>query len=311
MDKYVSINSYKGGRSTLLAVVILTAVNVFLACIDAHYSLLFSAILPQIAVGFAQNFSGFEQFLIIFIFAMIPVLLLGICYLLSKKDWKWMLVASILMSIDALALVAYSIFIYFDGYSVSSFFFEGIILFVLIRSTKSGKRLNNDFEEPKQEEVVNEAVDKQTQAEETDEHIKVYMFDKALAKQNKTDKTWWYVLSILVFLVVEIGLCLIAVFASSLGILSGILAIVAMVGYIYIVVKMAPFVSCNSYSYFKKDDCVCRVSSQTLVTSQVFANLLVEKETSNAYYCSYISQNGKTRKLVIPKCYPNIEEILY
>ncbi len=311
MDKYVSINSYKGGRTTLLAVVSLTAVNVILACIDSNVSFLYSAILPQIAVGFAQNFSGFEQFLIIFIFAIIPVLLLGICYLLSKKDWKWMLVATILMSIDALALIAYCIFIYFDGYIVSNFLIEGIILFVLIRSTKSGKRLNNDFEEPKQEDVINEAVDSQTQTMGTDEHIKVYMFDKALAKQNKTDKTWLYFLSLLIFLAAEIGLCMLAVFVPSLGILSGILAIVAVFGYIYVVVKMAPFVSCNSYSYFKKDDCVCRVSSQTLVTSQVFANLLVEKETSNAYYCSYISQNGKTRKLVIPKCYSNIEEILY
>lgn len=313
MDKYVSLSSYKGGRSCLITVIILSTINLFLGLLESNVSFLYSIFLPQLAVSIGKyNFTGLESALVIVLFAIIPIILLAICYLLSKKDWKWLLVATVIMGIDILILLAYNLLIYFEVSFLVNYTFEGIIFFLLIKAVRAGKKLNNDFEVPNQDEVINEAVD--NQEETSSEKIKVYTYDKQLAKQNKTDKTVLYFMSLVGFFFMEILIAAaLAVFADESTILTValiILALLLVLAFVVLSIKLAPFISNNAYSYYKKDDCVCRISSASLITTQIFANLLVEKQTDSAYYCSYISQNGKRRRLIIPKCYPQIDEIL-
>lgn len=313
MDKYVSLSSYKGGRSCLITVIILSTINLFLGLSESNFSFLYSIFLPQLAISVGKyNFTGIESALVIVLFAIIPIILLGICYLLSKKDWKWLLVANVIVGIDILILLAYSLLVYFDVSFLINYTFEGIIFFLLIKSVRAGKELNNDFEVPNQDEVISEAVD--NQEESSSEKIKVYTYDKQLAKQNKADKTVLYFMSLVAFFFMEILIATaLVIFADESTILTVVLLILAilLVGvFIVLSIKISPFVCNNSYSYYKKDDCVCRISSASLITTQIFANLLVEKQTDSAYYCSYISQNGKRRRLIIPKCYPQIDEIL-
>ncbi len=309
MDKYISMNSYKAGRSCLLAVTVLTFVNVILLVLNSRISFVYSAAVPQIAIAYADAyFTGVQKFFAIVLFAFIPVVLFAISYVLSRKDWKWLLVGTILMAIDVVCLVvlAFSVGTLTD--LMLNFIFEIVILFTMIKGVSSGKKLNNDFSVPSQNEVIRE---------NTDQNIKVYFYDKNLARENKTNKVLVFLALTLAFMLLEIGVVVACMHfynsnnAVLITVLTLIGALLVITVYILVSIKLTPFVSASSYSYYKENDCIYRISSTSMITAQVFANVLVEKETDNAYYCSYISENGKSRKLIIPKCYPQIDEILY
>lgn len=308
MDKYISLNSYKAGRSCLLAVTVLTLLNILMLLMGSDVSFLYSAILPQIAVVIASELnSGMQSYLIVFVFAIIPVVLFAICYVLSKKEWKWLLIGTILMAVDFVCLILFSFLAGFVGLLLN-YVFTIIILVTMFKGVQAGKQLGNDFEKPNMEETVKEDFEKDT---------KIYYYDAQLAKQNKVNKMWLFLLSTFGFLIVEIVIAFFAAVMSDssnepiISICAIIFAIAIIALYFFIAIKISPFVSTASYSYYKKDDVVYRISNSSMVTVQMFANLLVEKEDEKAYYCSYISQNGKSRKVIIPKCYPEIDEILY
>ncbi|MDO4378603.1 MAG: hypothetical protein Q4C64_05570, partial [Erysipelotrichia bacterium] len=302
-------NSYKSGRGCLLAVTALTLVNMILMLIDSNVSFIYSAAVPQIAIVLAKAFfTGMQRVFVIVIFALIPVALLAISYLLSKKDWKWLLVGTVLMSIDIICLAVFAFINGTFGDLLINFVFEFVILFTMIKGVSAGKKLNNDFSEPNQNDVIRE---------NTDQNVKVYFYDKNLARENKTNKVLPFLALTLGFMFLEFGVVVACAFfynsdnAVYVTILTLIGALAVITVYILLSIKLTPFVSASSYSFYKENDCIYRISSASMITAQAFANVLVEKETSNAYYCSYISQNGKSRKLIIPKCYPQIDEILY
>ncbi len=43
----------------------------------------------------------------------------------------------------------------------------------------------------------------------------------------------------------------------------------------------------------------------------IFTDVVVYNENKFVYHCYYTDYKNERKKLVIPKCYPNIEEILY
>lgn len=313
MGKDILLSKYRFGRNCLITIVVFTTINVVMALFDVGYSLLFTAFVPQIAVIFAKYyFSGFDIILVISLFSLVPIALLLICFVLSYKDWKWMLVSFIIMVVDALALIAYSVAGYFDFSLVINYGFEICILYCLIRATLAGKELNNDFEGLDQKIIIDQSGAIKVEQPNT---VKYYYYDKSLAKQNKTSKWLPFILALIGLVVTCSGTLIGLTFGITDGdiplLIIGIVSLIATICLIIVENKLSVFVEANKFSFCKENDIVYRVSQTSIKLMQGYANLLVEKETSDAYYCSYINQYGKKREMLIPKCYPQIDEILF
>ena len=84
MDKQILLGRYQSARSTLLVATILTAINTILLLVGLDYYLIYSLSIPVIAVALANVlYTGVTGILIIIMFAIIPVILLIISYLLE------------------------------------------------------------------------------------------------------------------------------------------------------------------------------------------------------------------------------------
>ena len=90
----------QSARSTILAVVIFTLINIF-AIAFAEYYFLYSAYVPQVLIAFALYESPglLMPMVIASLVYMLPYLL---CYIFSKKRKGWMKFALILFLIDTI-----------------------------------------------------------------------------------------------------------------------------------------------------------------------------------------------------------------
>jgi hypothetical protein len=176
MEKINLVNRYKSARSTLIAVIVFSIINCFLLLVESDYSFLYSTITPQLAIVFAKYvFSGFTSLVVIVMFGFVPLILYGIAYLLSDKDWKWLRVATILFAIDIVVYIFYFINFGFQPSNIIDVIFEGIIMVSLVGGTIAGKELNNDFEV----EEIHLSQPGEVQGESSEEtRIKVYNYDK-------------------------------------------------------------------------------------------------------------------------------------
>jgi hypothetical protein len=109
LNREVIDAKYKKARSNLFLVVILSAVNVVLALMNADLTFLFAAIIPSLFIEMGRLFSEELGNQILFyigvILAFMGVAIYGLCYILSKKYKALILVALILFSIDSLFLL--------------------------------------------------------------------------------------------------------------------------------------------------------------------------------------------------------------
>ena len=159
-----------------------------------HFSVF--SVTPQVAIIFAKVFfRGFTSVIIVVMFAIVPIVLYLISYLLSNKDWKWMKVATILFGTDILVMIGFFIFYGFDSSFILDVLFEGLIMFNLVRGTIAGKKLNNDFEV--EEIIIENATEVDKDGEVT--KVKIYSYNKEYAKKNKAHKNWMVIVSVLVF----------------------------------------------------------------------------------------------------------------
>ena len=140
MDKQILLGRYQSARSTLLVATILTAINTILLLVGLDYYLIYSLSIPVIAVALANAlYTGVTGILIIIMFAIIPVILLVISYLLSKKDYKWLTVATVIFVIDLLLVVGYE-FLLADASMVIDIVIKCMILFMMLLKTYRMKR---------------------------------------------------------------------------------------------------------------------------------------------------------------------------
>ena len=300
MDKQILLGRYQSARSTLLVATILTAINTILLLVGLDYYLIYSLSIPVIAVALANAlYTGVTGILIIIMFAIIPVILLIISYLLSKKDYKWLTVATVIFVIDLLLVVGYE-FLLADASMVIDIVIKCMILFMMFAGVKAGKQLNNNFDVS------------QAEVKEAEENVKMYRYDDMLAKQNKTNKMWLFFLATFGWLFAVILLTTIITLVSDnivAVIFVVLLAVAIFVCWLLFIIKISPFVDCRHVCYYSDNGIVARLSSGSMISKTVMSNLLLEEEKDNCYICSYISTEGRTKRIVIPKCYKDIEEI--
>lgn len=137
-------HSYARGRSNLLLMSILTAVNIVLILANADRSFPFSAFFPQIAIAvsavLAQETANSA---LLAIGIALTVLSLGVyflCYLLSKKSSGWLIAALVLFSLDTLFL-AYTHLPDFNVSYLLDFVFHAWVLFYLIAGVRAAVKL--------------------------------------------------------------------------------------------------------------------------------------------------------------------------
>ena len=127
MERVIELTGkFEKSRKNLLAVFILSTVNIFLFLFNATISFPFSAAIPTILVGVGQFITqdtGSNSFFVFgAIMAFIVVASYGIFYLLSKKYSAFMLVALIFFVPDTLLVVFFLISEFEIGFVIDFLF---------------------------------------------------------------------------------------------------------------------------------------------------------------------------------------------
>ena len=149
------VKLYASCRNNLLLVIILTLVNIGLYMSGSETIMLFSATIPYYSVVLPMIW-GIRRFLTVGI-AIATVFMIGyfICWIMSKKNYKWIIGALALFAIDTIGMIG----LYIWAGEVSGFLDVAIhacILFYLIRGIKIGKQLATPVEVQNTEETVEE-----------------------------------------------------------------------------------------------------------------------------------------------------------
>lgn len=153
---------YDRARHNLLAMIVLTLINLVLLALDTGTMFLFSASVPYILVAFGI-YSGFPLILAVFgVIAAIAMVLYFLCWLLSKKRPGWMVLALVLFILDTVLMVAF--YFPFQGFSdIFDLLIHVWVLYYLILGTKYGFKLKKWPEEPEAESAYPEDVSADTE----------------------------------------------------------------------------------------------------------------------------------------------------
>jgi hypothetical protein len=138
-------------RSNLLAMTILTIVNIAAYFFGGNFSFPFSAFFPYAAIVFGDIFAvEFADPMIFYwgiIFATIILLLFFVGYFLSKKRHGWLIVVTVLYIIDLLFMT----FIYFPDFDFSAlldYAFHFWVLYYLVVGAIAVGKIKKLPEEP-------------------------------------------------------------------------------------------------------------------------------------------------------------------
>lgn len=146
------VNRYKSARADLIIIISLTLLNIVLLLFGSETFMLFSATVPYMAVviGFLLNGgtddiyieSGLEIGIIVAFFILA---IYFACWLLSKKNYKWLIVATVLFCIDTLITVLVYSNSLVDG--IVDIIIHILAVYYLISGVINGKKLKNMPEE--------------------------------------------------------------------------------------------------------------------------------------------------------------------
>ena len=140
-----------GGRSSLLMILIFTAVNLLFIVLDVDRYFLFSASVPyyltMIGKGIDNGFvdgaweiNGTYAITGLVISAVILAIYL-LCWLLSKKKTGWLTAALVLFLLDTLALVVFTFALYDDPMiNLMDFLLHGWVIWELFRAVRSAAK---------------------------------------------------------------------------------------------------------------------------------------------------------------------------
>ena len=105
MEELLKNKTYQSLRTIPAAIAVISLRNVFMIKMEFERSLLFSAFLPVLGANYTVYVSeGTNQNLAIGAGVML-ILLFYLCYVFSRKNWKWMMVAFIRYLIDTWFLI--------------------------------------------------------------------------------------------------------------------------------------------------------------------------------------------------------------
>lgn len=135
------IKRYSSARADLLIMIVLTVVNIVLMFFGSESMMLFSATIPYFAVG-AGYWEGDQEVMIFgIVIAVISIALYLLCWLLSKKRYQWLIVATVLFTLDTAAMI----YLYASSGEIGSGIFDivihALVLYYLVVGIITGKKL--------------------------------------------------------------------------------------------------------------------------------------------------------------------------
>ena len=145
-------NQFSGGRSSLLAVLIFTVVNLVMVLLDTGTQFLFSASVPYyltfLGKAIDNNFSYGDwdvngTFTITgLVIGVVVLVVYLLCWLLSKKRGGWLTAALVLFILDTVALLIFTVTLLEDpSANIMDFVFHGVIIWQLIMAVRANGKL--------------------------------------------------------------------------------------------------------------------------------------------------------------------------
>ena len=243
-----------------------------------------------------NDFYGNEKVIFVVLYVMLPILMYLICYILSKKNNIWLKIGLILFFNNS-AFMTTLVFDYIlNGYYRYELlqFFIGLSLLVIGYSASiflmsdginASKKLQNDYSKPDRSKSI-------------DGDPKIYCYDKKYAHNILVINIFKCIINYIIVLM------LYYIVSKSVSI------IFSLVSLIVIILNYLPYLFGYKYSYYRKDRWIYCICKDENVETTIYTDLRVLKETKESYYCAYVDSKNIIRKVIIPKYYPNIEEIL-
>lgn len=144
------IKRYSSARADLLIMIVLTVVNIVLMFFGSETIMLFSAIIPYSAVASCYVYAG--SFIYGTTIAVVVIGLYLLSWFMSKKDYRWFILATVLFIIDTLYMIPFFDFSADFASSIIDIGFHVLVLYYLIVGIVTGKSLktlkdNNDLGE--------------------------------------------------------------------------------------------------------------------------------------------------------------------
>ena len=251
------------------------------------------------ASAYVFFYTGIEKILLV-ILSLIPLIVYMFSFFLSKKNWNWMLVPTIISWLDELLIIIYNIYVnkvYFDLLNSCQI----VILLILTEGTILGQRIKHDL--PTYQKSKKDHCD-----------VKIYSYN---FKSSKIVSLIFIVLIIFVIFV-AVGLELLIIYIGDNYELNTFQTL------LLICLISSPFIIFGIFVkhivvrvffwktyYYRKNRWIYMVCDLKYIDTDIYTDLKVYKETKLGYHCYYTDYKNKRRNVFIPKYYPNIEEILY
>lgn len=120
MEELLKNKTYQNLRTIPAAIAVISLRNVFMIKMEFERSLLFSAFLPVLGANYTVYVSRGENQNLAIGAGVMLILLFYICYVFSRKNWKWMMVAFLRYLVDTWFLI-YFVEVRGLGYSTWAF----------------------------------------------------------------------------------------------------------------------------------------------------------------------------------------------
>lgn len=247
---------------------------------------------------FASNYYGITKtILIILSYLSIVIILLALA--LSDKNWRVMRLVTVMTCLDDLFYMTYKIVNHMSlfDYTVPC---KVLYLFSMIEATIADKRLCS--------ETTFDGREKRVKG-----NVKIYKYK--LKKSGFISSIFLFISIIISFVafLIEFKLFIILRDCKFSGIvrLVPIIILSLLLLYTYIFYKYIAYIFFWKISFYRKDRWIYRICYLENIDTDILTDVTVYKESKFVYFCRYTDCKNKKKVLIIPKCYPGIEEILY
>lgn len=151
------LQQYSSGRVTLVAVLLLTVINVVLMITGSDRYFLFSASVPYYLTAFGMAFdgSGIGTFtLTALVISAVILAVYLVCWLLAKKRPGWLTAALVLFIVDTAALLALSVWMDMLWVNILDLVFHvlaAVSLWQAVRASQKLKTMPEEMPVPQEE----------------------------------------------------------------------------------------------------------------------------------------------------------------
>jgi len=318
--------TYESGRKSLLGVIAFTAVNVLLPLIGSDRMFLFTAYFPYvIAVNAVDPLFKAVKIPMILIGCVLPIAAIFLCWLMSSKErYKWLTFSAVLFGADTLFMLGIFAAIGFSAELIINYalgaIFHAYILWGLFKGISAAKKLvrgeyTDDIAEgtamASGDDIAAAIIDKNQQ----ESGIKRYTYSKEYAKMNGADKSKHLVIAIVGYLVLCFG-SFVPVMLFEDSALAALIMLVmlfgSLIGLIISAVKISDFTKAGTMWYEVDATGLltsCR-NEMVSLTYTAYDDIKLLEEHDNRWVVQYDDKKGRTKKAVIPKAYPGLEDYM-